>query len=227
MFNNTFYPTPETIANKMLEGIDFTFIQTVLEPSAGKGDLIAAVQAKNDSNKYSYNHHSIDIDAVELDPNLRALLKGNEIRVVHDNFLTMHTSKHYDLIIMNPPFNEGDKHLLKALEMQQNGGRVVCLLNAETIRNPYSNTRKDLVRKLKEYDASIEYVQNAFRDAEKKPMWRLPLSRSRFQQRNRNPKSCKTCARRVSSRRRKPKAASAGLWSMMSSKQLCSPMSLN
>ena len=94
MFNNTFYPTPETIANKMLEGIDFTFIQTVLEPSAGKGDLIAAVQAKNDSNKYSYNHHSIDIDAVELDPNLRALLKGNEIRVVHDNFLTMHTSKH-------------------------------------------------------------------------------------------------------------------------------------
>lgn len=168
MFNNTFYPTPETIANKMLEGIDFTFIQTVLEPSAGKGDLIAAVQAKNDSNKYSYNHHSIDIDAVEIDPNLRVLLKGNEIRVVHDNFLTMHTSKHYDLIIMNPPFNEGDKHLLKALEMQQNGGRVVCLLNAETIRNPYSNTRKDLVRKLKEYDASIEYVPNAFRDAERK-----------------------------------------------------------
>ena len=51
MFNNTFYPTPETIANKMLEGIDFTFIQTVLEPSAGKGDLIAAVQAKNDRSK--------------------------------------------------------------------------------------------------------------------------------------------------------------------------------
>ena len=168
MFNNTFYPTPETIANKMLEGIDFTFIQTVLEPSAGKGDLIAAVQAKNDRSKYSYNHHSIDIDAVELDPNLRALLKGNEIRVVHDNFLTMHTSKHYDLIVMNPPFNEGDKHLLKALEMQENGGQIVCLLNAETIRNPYSNTRKDLVHKLKEYDASIEYVQNAFRDAERK-----------------------------------------------------------
>ena len=168
MFNNTFYPTPETIANKMLEGIDFTFIQTVLEPSAGKGDLIAAVQKANDRSKYSYNYSSIDIDAVELDPNLRALLKGNEIRVVHDNFLTMHTSKHYDLIIMNPPFSEGDKHLLKALEMQENGGQIVCLLNAETIRNPYSNTRKDLVRKLKEYDAIIEYVQNAFRDAERK-----------------------------------------------------------
>lgn len=116
MFNNTFYPTPETIANKMLEGIDFTFIQTVLEPCAGKGDLIAAVQKANDRSKYSYNYSSIDIDAVELDPNLRALLKGNEIRVVHDNFLTMHTSKHYDLIIMNPPFNEGDKHLFRLME---------------------------------------------------------------------------------------------------------------
>lgn len=111
----------------MLEGIDFTFIQTVLEPSAGKGDLIAAVQAKNDRNKYSYNHHSIDIDAVELDPNLRALLKGNEIRVVHDNFLTMHTSKHYDLIVMNPPFNEGDKHLLKALD---------CIISDSVILRP-------------------------------------------------------------------------------------------
>ena len=136
MFNNTFYPTPETIANKMLEGIDFTFIQTVLEPSAGKGDLIAAVQKANDRAKHSYNYSSIDIDAVEIDPNLRALLKGNEIRVVHDNFLTMHTSKHYDLIVMNPPFNEGDKHLLKALEMQQNGGQG-CL-PAQCRDNPKS-----------------------------------------------------------------------------------------
>ena len=78
MLTIPFTQPQKPIANKMLEGIDFTFIQTVLEPSAGKGDLIAAVQAKNDSNKYSYNHHSIDIDAVEIDPNLRALLKGNE-----------------------------------------------------------------------------------------------------------------------------------------------------
>lgn len=138
-------------------------------PAAGKGDLICCCAGKRTTEANTATTISLsDIDAVELDPNLRALLKGNEIRVVHDNFLTMHTSKHYDLIVMNPPFNAGDKHLLKALEMQQNGGRVVCLLNAETIRNPYSNTRKDLVHKLKEYDASIEYVQNAFRDAERK-----------------------------------------------------------
>jgi len=36
--------------------------------------------------------------------------------------------KEYSLIILNPPFSNGCKHLLKALEMQQrNGGAVVCL----------------------------------------------------------------------------------------------------
>ena len=35
---------------------------------------------------------------------------------------------------MNPPFSNGDKHLLKALKMQEKGGAIICLLNAETIR---------------------------------------------------------------------------------------------
>lgn len=33
-----FYPTPPSIAGKMLAGLDMRYIQTVLEPSAGKGD---------------------------------------------------------------------------------------------------------------------------------------------------------------------------------------------
>lgn len=162
-----------------------------------------------------------------LTPTWRALLKGNEIRVVHDNFLTMHTSKHYDLIVMNPPFNEGDKHLLKALEMQQNGGQVVCLLNAETIRNPYSNTRKDLVRKLKEYDASIEYVQNAFRDAERKTDVEVAIVKVKIPAKKPESKILQDLRKEVVIPEEEPKAASAGLWSMMSSKRLCSPTSLN
>mgnify|MGYP003290709934 CR=1 FL=1 len=61
---------------------------------------------------------------------------------------------------MNPPFSNGDKHLLKALQIQQNGGKVVCLLNAETIRNPYTETRKTLVDLLEKYEAEIEYIEN-------------------------------------------------------------------
>ena len=58
------------------------------------------------------------------------------------------------------------KHLLKALKLIENGGQCVCILNAETIKNPYTIWRQELVRKLTEYNADIEYINNAFKGAE-------------------------------------------------------------
>ena len=170
MFNNTFYPTPINIINKMLYSIDFKLINSVLEPSAGKGDIVNEVIEKlKYAHSYYYNKSVVwDIDTIEIDENLQHVLKGKGYRTVHNDFLTYNTYKKYDAIIMNPPFSTGDKHLLKALEMQESGGQIVCLLNAETLRNPYSNIRKDLVRKLEDYNAEIEYIQNAFADAERK-----------------------------------------------------------
>lgn len=92
----------------------------------------------------------------------------NGIHIVHDDFLTYTSYKQYDLIIMNPPFHDGDKHLLKALDLQKSGGQIVCLLNAETIRNPFTNTRKHLIETLNKYDADIEYIGNPFIDSERK-----------------------------------------------------------
>ena len=188
--DDQFYPTPPSIAKKMLEGIKWDMIETVLEPSAGKGDLIlAAAEAKYDHDRWRRN--ALDVDAVEIDPYLREICKYNfsdekasqydyqsreyqvlsrvDLHMVHDDFMTYSTYKKYDLILMNPPFEHGDKHLIKALEMQKDGGAVVCLLNAETIRNPYTNIRKVLQQKLNEYGATIEFVEDAFStDAERK-----------------------------------------------------------
>ena len=36
------------------------------------------------------------------------------------------------------------------------------MINAETIRNPYTETRKALVQQLERYNASIEYIENGF-----------------------------------------------------------------
>lgn len=152
----------------MLDGIDWHYVESVLEPSAGKGDLADGVTTKI-SDKYRYrSDKKPDIECIEIDPDLRSVLTGKGYRVVHDDFLTYITFRRYDLIVMNPPFSEGDKHLLKALEMQKNGGSIVCLLNAETLRNPYSVNRKILLRKLKEYNANIEYIEGAFNNAERK-----------------------------------------------------------
>jgi len=160
--NKNFYPTPHNLIYRMCAGLDERKIETILEPSAGKGDIADYLKEKFD------RQGRFDMDCIEIDPTLQATLKGKEHRVVHDDFLTYRTQKRYNLIVMNPPFDNGDKHLLKALELQQNGGGVICLLNAETLKNPYTNTRKDLVQKLQDLDAKIEYIENAFMDAERK-----------------------------------------------------------
>lgn len=165
-----FYPTPSHIISKMIEGIDFRMINTILEPSAGKGDIVQRVfdKIKSNQNCYSSKEVRCDIDCIEVDENLQHILRGKDFRVVHDDFLTYYSYKRYDLILMNPPFANGDKHLLKALEMQKNGGAIVCLLNSETIKNPYSNIRKDLVGQLEKLNAEIIYIPDAFTDAERK-----------------------------------------------------------
>ena len=174
--SSAFYPTPVELARRLLSGVDWTFVQSMLEPSAGKGDLAEAVlRLRKSSAKYSRNMDGIDemvdafdLDCVEIDPNLRAILKSKGFRVVGDDFLRFQTCKRYSLIVMNPPFRDGAKHVLKALEMQRNGGAVYAILNAETLRNLCTNVRRTLVERLEEYGAEIEYVPSAFSDAERK-----------------------------------------------------------
>ena len=68
---------------------------------------------------------------------------------------------------MNPPFAQGAEHLLHALELMRYGGKIVCLLNAETLRNPYSYARKQLVKEIEARNAAVEFISNAFSDAER------------------------------------------------------------
>ncbi len=161
-----FYPTPVSLLEKILKGINWRKVGTVLEPSAGKGDIISYIHTVAD--KYPYYNSSIQFDCIEKDATLQKTLIGNDYRLVHDDFLSFNTFKCYDMIIMNPPFSEGDKHLSKALDMQERaGGDVICILNAETIRNPYSNLRRALVQRLESAGAIIEYMQQEFSSAER------------------------------------------------------------
>jgi hypothetical protein len=174
-----FFPTPASLATQMLQGIDFSTVGSILEPSAGKGDLVKAAIEKLDYARHNYAHDTrdYDIDCIELDPDLRAILKDRGFRVVHDDFLTFETFKQYSLIIMNPPFDHGAEHLLKALRMQANGGAVVCLLNAETIKNPCTMARKDLAAQLKQHGAEITYMQNAFMSSARQSAVEIALVR--------------------------------------------------
>ena len=173
----TFYPTPDELAERLLRGVKWDKIESVLEPSAGKGDLARYVAGRlhysrnrwpaYDSSSWAKAIRGADIDCVEIDSALRNVLEGEGFRVVHDDFLTYETQKRYHLVVMNPPFDNGAAHLLKALELMQRGGTVCCILNAETLRNSYTVQRQELAAKLKAYGAEIEFVSGAFTKAER------------------------------------------------------------
>lgn len=176
-----FYPTPDNLAWEMAYSLQSTkygwkhLPQPILEPSAGDGALARQIHAVADIrhdpktgelDRYSTSKaKEFDLDCVELSSDFRAKLKKDGFRVVHDDFLTFRPAKKYAAIIMNPPFSAGAAHLLKALEIMKDGGKIRCLLNAETIRNPYTNERKELAQKLNELNAQIKYIPDAFKNA--------------------------------------------------------------
>lgn len=161
-FGEQFYPTPVDLANKMLDKVDFTDVQMVLEPSAGKGDLANVVGSRLGKKK------PCQVECVEIDADLRAVLKNRGLVVVGEDFLQFNSPQRYDLVVMNPPFKQGARHLLQATKLMKNGGQIVCLLNAETVQNPYTDERQDLINQLDELNANIEMVEKAFTLAERK-----------------------------------------------------------
>jgi hypothetical protein len=182
-----YYPTPPALAAELLAGlkIDGHSIEyaggPILEPSAGSGDLARAIEkaagcwyiGNKRASDYRANANNdiltrLQLDCIERSADLRAVLKENGFRVIHDDFLTFTPRAHYKAIIMNPPFSEGARHLLHALRIMERGGEVRCILNAETIRNPCTNERKELAALLNKYNARITYKQDAFTHAARK-----------------------------------------------------------
>ena len=172
--DNQFYPTPASFLDKIFG--DFmpqmkVFEQEnkynikVLEPSAGKGDIVKYIK-KHSGNESFYSYTRLphcDIECIELDKTLQATLKGQNFVVVYDDFLTFETYTKYDLIFMNPPFAEADKHLLKAIRMQERyGGRILCIMNAITLQNLNTLAKKEISRCLNKYKNVIKIYASPF-----------------------------------------------------------------
>ena len=176
-----FYPTPDNLAWEMVHSLETEihgfrrFPSPVLEPSAGDGALARQIHTTSGiyhdpktgkvRREYLDRLEKVDLDCIELSSDLRAKLKKDDFRVVHDDFLTFRPCKKYAAIVMNPPFSAGAAHLLKALDVMKDGGKIRCLLNAETIRNPCTNERKELAAQLEKLNATVKYIPDAFKNA--------------------------------------------------------------
>lgn len=158
--NDTFYPTPRKLAARMIIAVDWKNVNTVLEPSAGDGALVKEINERLSR---------VKISCIEKDPDLQSILRGKGYSMLDSDFLQYQGMDRFDLIMMNPPFNEGATHLNKALDMMFSG-QIVCLLNAETLRNRGTNDRERLWKRLQAFgdDCKIEYLNGAFLEAERK-----------------------------------------------------------
>ena len=134
MFNESFYPTPASVAKKMLARLTGARLReaNILEPSAGKGDLAEAIMEAMKAGLGYGNHRSLNPDrirCVEIHPELQATLRGKGFSLVGTDFLNFHPDEKYNLIVMNPPFADGDKHLLHAWEILEHGDVLACSMS--------------------------------------------------------------------------------------------------
>ena len=171
MFNKDFYPTPKNLLEKLLEpakkkywgSSGYEISGTILEPSAGKGDIVNYLLSNVDAK-------DLEIHALEIEDELRASLSAidnEKFAVIGSDFMKFEFYDNYDYIIMNPPFSKGAEHLLKAIKIAQQT-QIFCILNAETINNPYTHTRRTLLAEIEKYGGTIRFEKGAFEEAERK-----------------------------------------------------------
>ena len=182
-----FYPTPKSLAFKAFSKFNTLNITRLLEPSAGKGSSVELLKefieekererlqemgikrTNSFFDRPSPSCTSFSVDVLEIDQNHIPHLKEKRLNLVGYDFMAFRGAPIYSHIFMNPPFAQGAAHLLHAWDLLYSG-EIVCILNSETIRNPYTRERQLLTRIINDNNGSVEFVKSAFEteDAEVK-----------------------------------------------------------
>lgn len=113
-----FYPTPDTIAEEVIEAADIGPEHRCLEPSAGQGALASRMPSGRTT--------LVEASALHC-----SILKAQGHDAVKADFLQWRDGI-YDRVCMNPPYSQGraHAHLDHAASMVAPGGRLVAVLPA-------------------------------------------------------------------------------------------------
>lgn len=113
-----FFPTPKPLAKQMVEDADIKPGMSVLEPSAGNGNIADAIREAG-----------VEPDVIEPYSSLRSILQAKKHNLIGSDFLD--EKGKYDRIVMNPPFERGQDmdHVQHAYELLKPGGRVVAIMS--------------------------------------------------------------------------------------------------
>lgn len=124
-----YFPTPHAVVDRMIEHACISAGEKVLEPSAGDGNIVERVFDLVEG---------ASVDAVEVQTRLvKVLLMKNQHKwqgratIISSNFLEMEPMAHYDKVLMNPPFEDGQDacHVQHAYQMLAPGGCLVAIVS--------------------------------------------------------------------------------------------------
>ena len=157
------YPTPEALAVRAWRKFKSPDVERLLDACAGAGALADQWSSLHDQGYRGGRggrHEVLPVDVIEVDARHHPTLREKHYNVVGLDFLQFEGGSIYSHVIMNPPFAQGARHALKAWDMLWEG-EVVAILNAETLRNPFSAERKRLASLVAAH-GSVEYIRDAF-----------------------------------------------------------------
>lgn len=117
-----FFPTPPVLADDLVARAQLAPGMRVLEPSAGSGRLVEAIQRTGIDD--------LTVDAIEQNYTLRELLKLKGANLVENNFMDYNPGPIYDAIVMNPPFEDYQDvdHVYHAYSLLKPGGKLVAIM---------------------------------------------------------------------------------------------------
>lgn len=113
-----FFPTPEALAEQLVEEAEIRGGEACLEPSAGRGNIAKFMPG---------------CDCIELNPENREFLIENGFNVIAEDFMTFDSAKNYDVIVMNPPFSKQQDiaHVTKAISIAKRC--VIAVMSASVL----------------------------------------------------------------------------------------------
>lgn len=157
-----FFPTPADVVTEMIERAGIEPGMSVLEPSAGKGDIADQIRAIPD----------VQLDVIEYSRSLIEILQLKGYTPISEDFIEYTNPaepvKRYDRVLMNPPFEDGQDidHVRRAYRLLKPGGRLVAIMSESGFYN--QNSKSSSFRDwLTEVNAESTKLEQAFKYAQR------------------------------------------------------------
>ena len=117
-----FYPTPDSVCDKLVSLAGIKEDDLVLEPSAGQGAIIKAIKRVFPKKDVQW------CELMDINQNVLFKLQDKQTFICPD-FLDTNLKNYFNKVIANPPFqnNQDILHIQKMYDVLKKGGRLVSI----------------------------------------------------------------------------------------------------